>query len=869
MSASQDHEMSDNPSDRPTFAGPGGSTSMAAATVALVQPALTRHRSFHNDDAPSAKRAKDQQNPLVDDDVTFEEQDAISDPAEFYRLKFLRERDARLRERDARLRERDARLQNSQQLTFKEYLTTVHEVHYSTLRQIIEKDPSKCTTERGHTRVDGRVIPPKLQIWKDFLGRQDEIFEQLEEMGDIRALETNETVKYSGRQLRAAKIYNESSLVFFIEAALERPTKLMIDEFNKYGDFRNKFNVPHGVMFKSDLNGVDRPFNIGNEMSDQYCCHATDEEGRIIFVSEYKPPHKLKEASFDILKPGLDIFQSIVQRNFVPKKDEDAFRVSVDFTAAVVQIFKDMVRQGIHYGMLTTGETIVFLWFDMNNDPRNLFYHVSHFGESAEPPESYRRTALGQFLAFTLLAARRNPNESLTPNPDCIDNLVQNLEKWTEPKPKREKKAKKQPEDGQPEDEQPENEQGGNSQSSSEGSTLDPSYRQSESVSPDQGERRTLRPRVPSLACSREANGDINTSPNSDDDDDEQPSQKDPPQPSFAGRQGGQQTRDNVDGGSYGGAGAADWGRNLPNRSYCTQACLLGLVNGGQLDAKCPNVALHQGTGRSVDSSHPIDHEEFLQLLKKQLKRTLVQGIKRAGRNESGSTGFLFKATLVEYGYTMVFKGAHESSAGALQHETAVYERLKPIQGKHVPVCLGLIDLRTLGRTLHHSNSYDGYAEIVYLLFLSRGGVNLFDAEVGIEAKEDLEEKATRAFRAIHELGVIQEDVRIENMLVNDEVNGIMVIDFELSQLLERPRIPLIVKQARQKRARSELPEPTSHKRSRKSHSTEGKRTKPPRAKNAGLFSWELSRLRGEFSELSSRNRHLALAGAGPKRRFG
>lgn len=52
-------------------------------------------------------------------------------------------------------------------------------------------------------------------------------------------------------------------------------------------------------------------------------------------------------------------------------------------------------------------------------------------------------------------------------------------------------------------------------------------------------------------------------------------------------------------------------------RAFCTPNCLLGLVNGGELDSGCPNVDEH---GTSV---HRIDKPAFLALMHQQLSRTL------------------------------------------------------------------------------------------------------------------------------------------------------------------------------------------------------------------------------------------------------
>ncbi|KAK0633800.1 hypothetical protein B0T14DRAFT_561346 [Immersiella caudata] len=51
-------------------------------------------------------------------------------------------------------------------------------------------------------------------------------------------------------------------------------------------------------------------------------------------------------------------------------------------------------------------------------------------------------------------------------------------------------------------------------------------------------------------------------------------------------------------------------GSSAADAQYFTQRCLLGLVQGGVLDERCPNLALHQPSpGRT---SHPISHATIL-----------------------------------------------------------------------------------------------------------------------------------------------------------------------------------------------------------------------------------------------------------------
>jgi hypothetical protein len=59
----------------------------------------------------------------------------------------------------------------------------------------------------------------------------------------------------------------------------------------------------------------------------------------------------------------------------------------------------------------------------------------------------------------------------------------------------------------------------------------------------------------------------------------------------------------------------------------------------------------------------------------------------------SGSRGSLFKVGLSSYGYTLVTKGVEGMDAALLCHEKELYDHIRGLQGKYVPVCLGTVDL--------------------------------------------------------------------------------------------------------------------------------------------------------------------------------
>lgn len=182
-------------------------------------------------------------------------------------------------------------------------------------------------------------------------------------------------------------------------------------------------------------------------------------------------------------------------------------------------------------------------------------------------------------------------------------------------------------------------------------------------------------------------------------------------------------------------------------------------------------------------------------MLQEQLHESLDDGIEKL--QIGGARGVLFKVTLLAYGYTFISKGTVKAFIKDLEHEAAVYERLRPIQGVRVPVFLGAIDLRPLGKVYY----YDHRVYIVHMTFLSWGGYTLSSAEAKTVSTQSLRESAICSVRAIHGQGVQHNDIRAPNMLFNQELHGVMLIDFERAKLLEMPR-PALLPAAPNKRAR-------------------------------------------------------------------
>lgn len=124
---------------------------------------------------------------------------------------------------------------------------------------------------------------------------------------------------------------------------------------------------------------------------------------------------------------------------------------------------------------------------------------------------------------------------------------------------------------------------------------------------------------------------------------------------------------------------------SVGNRDYCTQACLLGLATGGPLDIRCPNIAHH--------GKKHLKKSLFLRMVQTQMKEQRDKVTDCKPLDIDGSRGTMFKITLTSHGYTIIAKGVQQDDIHHLRNEANVYHQLCSLQGSHIPVCMGTINL--------------------------------------------------------------------------------------------------------------------------------------------------------------------------------
>ncbi|RMI95609.1 hypothetical protein CDV36_016391, partial [Fusarium kuroshium] len=559
------------------------------------------------------------------------------------------------------------------------------------------------------------------------------------------------------------------SLEYFMHNGVEDPVRVIVEQLRQVEEVSNAFDMGNGIVFENHPHAIsdvaeevaarentppppqtplqtslqtpNHKRDVNQLRPDQICVYRSDddtvsEKRTMIYVSEYKAPHKLTAPHLRAGLRRMNIYREVVNRKKIPTSVDPGGRFQYHAerltASALTQTYHYMIEGGVEYGLMTTGEATVFLKVDWAR-PETLYYHLAEPGPevTAHAEHVQSSSAVGQYLAFSLIALG-SPGERGEHGQDERDRATANLKRWAEDFETTLRSI-------------PEGERIAPESSSSWAPTTYEDFDRSPCVLRGGRQRRRRR--------RRHGEGDDehdkftirrNRAESSSDESGTQP----PDTPSPAERRGRRRQR---------GQGSEKEPRRsqrilarrpreeaAQDRLYCTQACLLGL-----------------------------------------LRQSLDAGVTKLGKH--GARGVLFKVTLLAYSYTFVCKGTVQAFIGDLEHEAAVYKRLERVQGISVPVFLGAVDLRPLKRVYY----YDHRVYIVHMTFLSWGGYGIDDIGITADMGRTLKDKLLKSLRAIHEEDVVHKDVRSANMLVNKETDSVMLIDFERAVLLEAARRPL------------------------------------------------------------------------------
>ncbi|KAK0701162.1 hypothetical protein B0T21DRAFT_379291 [Apiosordaria backusii] len=676
----------------------------------------------------------DENNQSTIDAIAMEIQELTRQLEEVRRLREQAERRG-LEER--RRREDAERL--LQPLALQQYL---EECHTLDLAIKVVTDPT-LTTQGSTTNPSGRIFPRRIIPWNDFATRQEEIWDRLSTSSAyfLPAFPCRHQLEYV--RLHLQPVSSEIGLHFFERDVVGKPVRELVDQ--AYGDpvLRSTLGLQGTVTFDianhglSDNDLASDPKNRrkargkGNR-ADQFCIRRiSDGQGSPVLAIEYKAPHKLR---VEEIVTGLES-EIWPERDVINKDGQGFVFMSRALAAAVVtQLFSYMIGKGIQYGYMCTGEAFVFL--HIPDDPSTVYYSVCipSLDVMGDDETRLHRTAAAQVFAFTLQALRASPPPASWHDAAAeLDTWAVEYEDILSKIPISERKRK----EPRPLPYKPQRWKGFTRSPIRTSSRCQPPYTEVDHPEDDGDDPPSPSPNPPSAAG------------------------RTVPGPSSSGRkrrrleeeQQGQATNPNIQ-----------------SRPFCTHRCLLGLAYGGPMDENCPNTNYH--------GHKHIDKDTFLRLIRDQLATDRGPDADCAPLHRSGARGTLYKVRLSTHGYTLVAKGVEAMDLGCLEHENKIYDQLQSIQGKHIPVCLGTIDL--VRPYYYDSGVYTDF------LFLSWAGRPIFTCREQIN-KPDVCKAVAAIFKAMHELDVLHCDAEPRNILYDDGI--VMAVDFERSEF--RSRRPL------------------------------------------------------------------------------
>ncbi|KAI1117237.1 hypothetical protein F5Y14DRAFT_403694 [Nemania sp. NC0429] len=242
-----------------------------------------------------------------------------------------------------------------------------------------------------------------------------------------------------------------------------------------------------------------------------------------------------------------------------------------------------------------------------------------------------------------------------------------------------------------------------------------------------------------------------------------------------------------------------------PTLPYCTQACLLGLVQKGPLDPHCPNLLLHKNMCDNGTDRHPLTPLHLAQRIRDQLFDTPEADCQYLA-SRRGAIGYPFKLTVTGFGYTFIGKGVQDDHGQRLIHESQIYQALQPLQGSVIPVHLGLIQLH-VGYPIQ-----DQFLMLPYMMLLAYAGESiarsLLTNNEGEEREKEISPEiahhraeAARTRQELESWGLDDDDNNVTNIRWCTEVGRAMRIDFDRAYLrltLRRQKRPLEFSQTSQ-----------------------------------------------------------------------
>lgn len=650
--------------------------------------------------------------------------------------------------------EEDGKLQNLRQ-----YLASCHNMNRAA--QTINSD--SCCSQATTLQPEGKLYPAEIALSPDFMDKQMEVWKVV--------LADDNSALLQKMFPSMEQVHDE---YFSMEPINGQPTLCV---FERLGISKAVMNLLQGVLDDQDLSKAvgltgnityglfdedDNDSDVEDDEHCSFCVYSNTECGRPFPVvgMEYRPtdPPMVQEIATALVD---DI---IPERDVIGREDDTFTFVSSSkqiVTATITQLFDHMVKSGVPYGYIYTGDAIIFLEIH-DDDPSIVHYYVSipDIDVCDEDESTLRYSAVGQIFAFIIRAMQAGPRSvqwhDRTANLDVWrssrSEALLNMQSYqsapgsssaTSVGDEAMNDVDAEYEQVGEDDEENENDENNNQEDEDEYEEYDDYYLDIDEdmyvavdinlVWGQDGELVPQRDEDQQYACQDGEEGFVDD---------------------------GKQTYWFVDGEVI----VSD----IRQRQYCTQECLLGLTNGSALDQACPNVEKH--------GDEHISNLEFLRLVQSQLARTRHVSGCCVSLDLKGSLGAMFKVMIPSHGYTFVAKGVTEGNVPRLLREGDTYTRLRDVQGGCVPVYLGIVQLEA---AFDHDST--AYSHFMLLSWAGRPVEKLKESQ----ASYGFVNSTRRAYTELHNAGLVHNDADLGNMLYNPQLDRIMLVDFEHASIYE------------------------------------------------------------------------------------
>ncbi|KLU90707.1 hypothetical protein MAPG_10559 [Magnaporthiopsis poae ATCC 64411] len=330
------------------------------------------------------------------------------------------------------------RAKNSQS-NLNKYITTCHNMVYS------ELDIAMDMPDGSIKSPVARFCPARIVPWRNLPVLQSAIFRDLDEplRSSERLYESISFMEGLAERIMCHNVSSQDDLAHFQRVTTEEPLRYILYQLKDMACMTACYKLGDGVVLEHHCDSVqaetDPPRNPRPLGSEQVCVRRLDRgdpEPDMAYIIGCKTPAKLTmEQLHTVLHGTLDVSRIVSQPTPPADDEEESYRFHAEklTVAALVEVFDSMIDNGLEYGVLTTGEIYVFLRIDWA-DVTTLHYDVAEpvaEVDQAAPEEAAYYSALGQLLAFTLLALGK-PNENRAPRSQVErDAAKAQLQIWT------------------------------------------------------------------------------------------------------------------------------------------------------------------------------------------------------------------------------------------------------------------------------------------------------------------------------------------------------------------------------------------------------------------------------------------------------